>query len=106
MLASEFPSLGAPLLRERDIYLSLTLRSSLAVSGKARILGVIGRGHLPGVMRALDEGDVHRGQFKALTWTPRRARAKQKLLGVVPRPLAERLATDLTLGLAVWWVLR
>ena len=65
----------------------------------------MGRGHLAGVERALAEGDaVHRGQFKALVDTPRRRRAKQKLFGVVPRPLAERVASDAVLGLTLWWV--
>ena len=99
-LARQFPSLVAPLIAERDVYLSLTLKSSLAVSGKQRVLGVVGRGHLDGVVRAL--GEDHTGGFKTLTWTPRRAAAKQKVLGVVPRPLATRLASDTIIGLGVW----
>jgi pheromone shutdown protein TraB len=90
-LAQRFPTLLEPLIAERDVFLSLTLKSSLAVSGKQRVLGVVGRGHVDGVVRAL--GEDHEGRYKALTWTPSRAAAKQKILGV-PRPLATRLATD------------
>ena len=102
LLAQEYPSLVDPLIRERDIFLSLTLKSSMAVSGTRRVLGVVGKGHQAGVTRALSES--HPGAFKALTWTPRRAAAKQKVLGI-PKPLAQRLALDAGLGGAAiaWW---
>ena len=99
-LGGRFPSLVAPLISERDIFLSLTIKSSYAVSGKRRVLAVVGAGHLDGVMAAL--GQEHTGAFKALTTTPRRVRERQKLLGVVPRPLATRLVVDATVGLAAW----
>ena len=60
----------------------------------------MGAGHLDGVIRALAED--HRGKFKTLTWTPSRAAAKQKILGV-PKPLATRLAFDASVGLAAYW---
>ena len=100
-LAREYPALVAPLIRERDIYLSLTLKSSRAVSGTRRVLGVIGRGHLEGVCAAL--GEDHAGGFKALTWTPSRAAAKQRVLGL-PKPLVTRLVFDASLGVALWWL--
>ena len=102
LLAREFPSLIAPLVRERDVFLSLTIKSSYAVSGKRRVLGVVGQGHLRGVVRAL--GEEHAGQFRELCRTPSRELAKQKVLGV-PRPLATRLAIDSSIGLlaCAWW---
>jgi len=102
LLAREFPSLVAPLVRERDVFLSLTIKSSYAVSGKRRVLGVVGQGHLRGVVRAL--GEEHAGQFRELCRTPSRELAKQKVLGV-PRPLATRLAIDSSIGLlaCAWW---
>ena len=102
LLAREFPSLVAPLVRERDVFLSLTIKSSYAVSGKRRVLGVVGQGHLRGVVRAL--GEEHTGQFRELCRTPSRELAKQKVLGV-PRPLATRLAIDSSIGLlaCAWW---
>lgn len=103
-LSARYPSLVGPLVRERDIFLSLTIKSSRAVSGRRRVLGIVGVGHLDGVMTALAED--HHGAFKRLTWTPSRAAAKQTVLGV-PRPLATRLAFDAAIGAAVcawWWV--
>jgi pheromone shutdown protein TraB len=99
VLAGTFPSLLPPLLTERDVFLSVTMKSSLAVSGKRRVLGVVGRAHLDGVCRAL--GEEHPGAFKRLTWTPSRVAAKQKILGM-PRSLATRLAVDFALGVAAW----
>ena len=100
-LSARFPSVVEPLITERDIFLSLTIKSSMAVSGKRCVLGVVGAGHLDGVVRAL--GEDHQGEFKSLTWTPSRAAAKQKILGI-PKPLFTRLAFDASVGLvAVWW---
>lgn len=99
-LGERFPSVVEPLLKERNVFLSLTMKSSYAVSGKRRVLGVVGVGHLDGVVKALRE--EHTGAFKELTWTPSRAMAKQKVLGVLPRPLVTRLATDAMLGVLAW----
>jgi len=100
VLAAQFPSLVEPLIRERDAFLSLTIKSSMAVSGKKRVLGVVGLGHLDGVVTALEQ-NCHQGKFRTLTYTPSRAAAKQKVLGV-PRPLATRLAVDASVGLGAW----
>lgn len=98
-LRRTFPGLARTLIDERDIYLSLTCKSSKAVDGCSCVVGVVGQGHLQGVLRALDED--HSGQFKVLTHTPRRARAKQRVLGV-SRTLIDRLAFDLGLGGLLW----
>jgi len=140
----------APLITERDIFLSLTMKPSMAVNGCRRVVGVIGKveqpcqryralppphlavalpaarallalrmnqrarqcmltrraatrglpahpfnlwqGHVKGVMRALSEN--HSGKFKELTWTPARAAAKEKVFGVVPKLLFDRLVVD------------
>lgn len=42
-----------PLIYERDLYLAWTLKRSRAVCGQTRVVGVVGRGHLAGVMRAI-----------------------------------------------------
>ena len=47
-------SLSGPLIFERDLYLAWTLKQSRAVCGQRRVVGVIGRGHLAGVMRAIE----------------------------------------------------
>lgn len=104
LLAQASPALHACLVQERDIYLSLTAKSSRAVSGCRCVVAVVGAGHVEGVARALDER--HDGAFKALTWTPRRARAKVRVLGVLPAPLVDRLARDAVLGLALYAALQ
>lgn len=45
--------LPGPLIDERDLYLAWTLKRSRAVCGQRRVVGVVGRGHLSGVMRAI-----------------------------------------------------
>jgi pheromone shutdown protein TraB len=52
-LAEAFPSITAPLVTERDAYLAWSLKRSRAVCGKRRVVGVIGRAHLAGVVAAL-----------------------------------------------------
>ncbi|CAN0089574.1 unnamed protein product [Scytosiphon promiscuus] len=54
MLAERFPSVVGPLIYERDLYLAWTLKRSRAVCGQRRVVGVMGRGHLSGVMRAIE----------------------------------------------------
>lgn len=45
---------AGPLIYERDLYLAWTLKRSRAVCGQRRVVGVVGRGHLAGVMRAVE----------------------------------------------------
>jgi pheromone shutdown protein TraB len=52
-LAEAFPSITAPLVTERDAYLAWSLKRSRAVCGKRRVVGVVGRAHLAGVVAAL-----------------------------------------------------
>ena len=40
----------APLLHERDMYLAWSLKRSKAVNGINRVVGVVGKGHLRGVL--------------------------------------------------------
>eukprot|EP00904_Undaria_pinnatifida_P014018 jgi/Undpi1/9747/HiC_scaffold_27.g12203.m1 len=54
MLGERFPSVVGPLIFERDLYLAWTLKRSRAVCGQRRVVGVVGRGHLAGVMRAIE----------------------------------------------------
>ncbi|CAM9320957.1 unnamed protein product [Chrysoparadoxa australica] len=49
-LGEELPSAVGPLLTERDRYLAWSLKRSRAVGGKKRVVGVIGRGHMSGVL--------------------------------------------------------
>ena len=44
------PQVVAPLLHERDMYLAWSLKRSKAVNGAKRVVGVVGKGHLRGVL--------------------------------------------------------
>lgn len=59
-LSSSFPSLLQPLIHERDTYIAWSLKRSKAVNSSKRVVGVIGKGHMNGVIYALmsDSGDL------------------------------------------------
>jgi len=99
MLAEAFPALVDPLVSERDIFLSLTMKSSMAVNGCDRVVGVIGKGHVKGVMSCLSQN--HSGKFKELTWTPTRAAAKEKVMGI-PKVVVDRLVVDTIIFLVLY----
>ncbi|XP_078447944.1 traB family protein [Wolffia australiana] len=65
-LSLTYPSLLQPLIHERDTYLSWSLKRSKAVCNSKRVVGVIGKGHMNGVVYALvsDLGDL---RFRDLT---------------------------------------
>ena len=51
----------APLLHERDMYLAWSLKRSKAVDGTKRVVGVIGKGHLRGVLYHLTHPEASGG---------------------------------------------
>ncbi|KAK9103437.1 hypothetical protein Sjap_020691 [Stephania japonica] len=59
-LSLSFPSLLLPLINERDVYLAWSLKRSKAVNNCKKVVGVIGKGHMNGVIYALvsDLGDL------------------------------------------------
>ncbi|KAK6936401.1 TraB/PrgY/GumN family [Dillenia turbinata] len=59
-LSLSYPSLLQPLIYERDTYLAWSLKRSKAVNNGKRVVGVIGKGHMNGVIYALvsDQGDL------------------------------------------------
>ncbi|KAK7343662.1 hypothetical protein VNO77_12578 [Canavalia gladiata] len=59
-LSFSYPSLLAPLLHERDTYLAWSLKRSKAVNNSKKVVGVIGKGHMNGVIYALvsDTGNL------------------------------------------------
>lgn len=50
-----------PLLHERDMYLAWSLKRSKAVNGTKRVVGVIGKGHMRGVLYHLTSPEASRG---------------------------------------------
>lgn len=59
-LSRSYPSLLQPLIYERDTYLAWSLKRSKAVNNGKRVVGVIGKGHMNGVVYALisDQGNL------------------------------------------------
>lgn len=83
----------SPLIHERDLYLAWSLKRSKAVNGCARVVGVMGKGHMRGVVYAL-------------THNPGQLRFKD-LVGRESTPLLQRVVVELALalggyGLWVW----
>nr|KYP74915.1 TraB domain-containing protein [Cajanus cajan] len=59
-LSFSYPSLLSPLIHERDTYLAWSLKRSKAVNNSKSVVGVIGKGHMNGVIYALlsDTGNL------------------------------------------------
>ncbi|XP_020248023.1 traB domain-containing protein isoform X2 [Asparagus officinalis] len=59
-LSISYPSLLQPLIHERDTYLAWSLKRSKAVNNSKIVVGIIGKGHMNGVIYALisDQGNL------------------------------------------------
>ena len=70
LLGERFPGLRRTLVEERDLYMAWVLKRSRAVSGKKCVVGVVGRAHVDGIVRALEEDDRRRreGEQPLLTF--------------------------------------
>ncbi|XP_073273153.1 uncharacterized protein [Primulina huaijiensis] len=60
MLSFSYPSLLPPLIYERDTFLAWSLKRSKAVNKSKKVVGVIGKGHVNGVIYSLisDQGNL------------------------------------------------
>lgn len=56
----------SPLLHERDMYLAWSLKRSKAVNGSRAVVGVVGKGHLRGVLYHLVTPDSSGLRFRDL----------------------------------------
>lgn len=98
-----FPEVMPPLLHERDVYLAWSLSRSKAVNGSHAVVGVVGKGHLPGIVHALTcfHGKLF---FRDLAGSRRQ---KGDLKGRVARRLVfEAAILGLTIAAANWWTHR
>ncbi|KAL3521497.1 hypothetical protein ACH5RR_019646 [Cinchona calisaya] len=59
-LSFSYPSLLQPLIHERDTYLAWSLKRSKAVNNSKQVVGVIGKGHMNGIIYSLisDQGNL------------------------------------------------
>ncbi|XP_039025340.1 traB domain-containing protein-like isoform X1 [Hibiscus syriacus] len=95
-LSFSYPSLLQPLVHERDTYLAWSLKRSKAVNKCKTVVGVIGKGHMNGVIYALvsDQGDL---RFRDLAGkTPSEAES-----GWV-QDLFKSLVRDTLIGILLW----
>eukprot|EP01024_Parvocaulis_polyphysoides_P006794 TRINITY_DN1193_c0_g2_i1.p1 TRINITY_DN1193_c0_g2~~TRINITY_DN1193_c0_g2_i1.p1 ORF type:complete len:150 (+),score=19.74 TRINITY_DN1193_c0_g2_i1:144-593(+) len=56
-LGEQFPELLSPLIHDRDLYLTWSLKRSKAVNGSKIVVGVVGKGHLRGITYAMLRDD-------------------------------------------------
>ncbi|BDA45348.1 TraB domain-containing protein [Coccomyxa sp. Obi] len=64
--SAAFPEVVSPLLHERDMYLAWSLKRSKAVNGSRAVVGVVGKGHLRGVLYHLVTPDSSGLRFRDL----------------------------------------
>lgn len=86
-----------PLIHERDVFLAWSLKRSKAVNGCQTVVGVMGKGHLRGVVYALmrDQGEL---RFRDLAGS-RRSKVQRS-------DVVKRIAFEVALAgsLALAWV--
>ncbi|XP_014513316.1 traB domain-containing protein isoform X3 [Vigna radiata var. radiata] len=92
-LSFSYPSLLSPLIHERDTYLAWSLKRSKAVNNSKRVVGVIGKGHMKGVIYALlcDTGNL---RFRDL--------AGKDSYGGWISDLVKSLVRDTIIGIFLW----
>jgi pheromone shutdown protein TraB len=94
--------LVGPLLHERDMYLAWSLKRSKAADGTRRVVGIVGKGHVRGVLYHLTHPSASAGlRFRDLVGSKNlRAEARRER-----RAAAARLALELALagGTYVAW---
>ncbi|GAB4826400.1 hypothetical protein Ancab_009265 [Ancistrocladus abbreviatus] len=96
-LSYTYPSLLQPLVHERDMYLAWSLKRSKAVNNSKRVVGVIGKGHMNGVIYALisDQGNL---RFSDLVGKRSSADGSRGWVN----SLVISLARDTIIGILLW----
>uniref|UniRef100_A0A9I9CJV2 Uncharacterized protein n=1 Tax=Cucumis melo TaxID=3656 RepID=A0A9I9CJV2_CUCME len=69
-LSFSYPSLLQPLIHERDTHLAWSLKRSKAVNKSKRVVRVIGRGYMNGVIYAItsDQGNLRFRGLAVIEW--------------------------------------
>eukprot|EP00798_Chlamydomonas_sp_ICE-L_P005569 gene5568-4203_t len=92
-LSLRYPALLGPLIHERDMYLAWSLKRSKAVNGASQVVGVVGRGHMRGVVYALT---CERGTLRFSDLVGPRNKAKKD-------EAIKRLVIETGLFGLAWW---
>ncbi|XP_044505025.1 traB domain-containing protein-like isoform X2 [Mangifera indica] len=96
-LSFSYPSLLQPLIHERDTYLAWSLKRSKAVNNSKKVVGVIGKGHMNGVVYALisDQGNL---RFRDLAGKKGSSDGSNGLVA----GLLKSLLRDTVIGIVLW----
>ncbi|KAB1210752.1 TraB domain-containing protein [Morella rubra] len=96
-LSLSYPSLLQPLIHERDTYLAWSLKRSKAVNNSKRVVGVIGKGHMNGVIYALvsDQGNL---RFRDLAGKRPDGDGSNRFV----TGLLKSLVRDTVIGIVLW----
>ncbi|XP_031280524.1 traB domain-containing protein isoform X2 [Pistacia vera] len=96
-LSFSYPSLLQPLIHERDTYLAWSLKRSKAVNNSKKVVGVIGKGHMNGVIYALisDQGNL---RFRDLAGKKASSDGSNGLVA----GLLKSLLRDTVIGVVLW----
>ncbi|KAJ4849460.1 hypothetical protein Tsubulata_013961 [Turnera subulata] len=96
-LSFSYPSLLQPIIHERDTYLAWSLKRSKAVNNGKRVVGVIGKGHMNGVIYALisDQGNL---RFRDVAGKRSSDDGSNSFLA----SLLKSLVRDTVIGLLLW----
>uniref|UniRef100_A0A383VMJ9 TraB domain-containing protein n=1 Tax=Tetradesmus obliquus TaxID=3088 RepID=A0A383VMJ9_TETOB len=100
-LSSSYPELIAPLIAERDLYLAWSMKRSKAVNGSRAVVGVVGKGHLRGLVYALkhDQGSL---RFADLVGGKNRKKSKAEAAAALGRRVLVEVAVGA--GLYAAWL--
>eukprot|EP00250_Pteridium_aquilinum_P003677 c13986_g1_i1 orf=389-1507(-) len=98
-ISKEFPTLLEPLIHDRDKYLAWSMMRSKAVNGSLRVVGVIGQGHMRGVVHVLkhEQGELRFQDLAGIRSATTKQDARRQA-----RQILERLVVDTVLGVAIW----
>ena len=102
MTPSCVAQLAGPLLHERDAYLAWALRRSKAVNGARCVVGVVGYGHLRGVVYHL-QADAARLRFRDLVGLTGGGDGRGVWGGDAGGSWGGALLTGLGILSGIWW---
>lgn len=99
-LGTSYPSLLQPLIHERDTYLTWSLKRSKAVRGSKRVVGIIGKGHMNGVIYSLIS-DLGNLRFSDLVGKKGYGGSEGSMNSFVSKVL-KSLVRDTVIGVILW----
>nr|GMC61955.1 traB domain-containing protein isoform X1 [Ipomoea batatas] len=97
-LSFSYPSLLQPLIHERDTYLAWSLKRSKAVNRSKKVVGVIGNGHMNGVIYSLmsDQGNLRFRDLVGVRTAPQNQYAWVNTI-------FNNLLRDTVIGIILWF---